>query len=406
MKKIKLGFIGIGQRGEVLIYNVASNFSDSVEIVGVFDSYPDRTKRGIELAQKNGNQTPKGYSTVDELFNDNEIEMIIISAAWEAHVPLAVKSMKAGKITALEVGGAYALEDCWELVHTYEQTKTPFVFLENCCYGKKELFVTNMVRKGVLGEISYCHGSYCHDLRKEISDGVAIRHYRLRNYLNRNCDNYPTHQLGPIAKLLNINRGNRLISITTQSSKSRGLSTFVQDKEEYSFLKDKNFAQGDVVQSLIKCADGTLISLKLDTTLPRAYSRELLVSGTKGIYNEQGNTVFVGNGFEEEKNMSAYYNTADEYQKKYQSSIWKNITQKEIDAGHGGMDYLMLKDIFTKVVNNEEMPIDVYDAATWMSITCLSEVSISKGGMPVEIPDFTSGSWLMREPKDVVDLGK
>ena len=131
MKKIKLGFIGLGQRGKGLLCNVASNFSDSVEIIGVFDSYPDRTKRGIELAQEYGKQTPKGYSTVEELLNDSEIEMVIISAAWEAHVPLAVKSMKAGKITALEVGGAYALEDCWELVHTYEQTKTPFVFLEN-----------------------------------------------------------------------------------------------------------------------------------------------------------------------------------------------------------------------------------------------------------------------------------
>jgi hypothetical protein len=39
------------------------------------------------------------------------------------------------------------------------------------------------------------------------------------------------------------------------------------------------------------------------------------------------------------------------------------------------------------------MPIDVYDAASWMAITALSEISVANGSAPVEIPDFTSGRW-------------
>lgn len=42
------------------------------------------------------------------------------------------------------------------------------------------------------------------------------------------------------------------------------------------------------------------------------------------------------------------------------------------------------------------MPIDVYDMATWMSITPLSERSIQLGSMPVEIPDFTNGKWCVK----------
>ena len=68
------------------------------------------------------------------------------------------------------------------------------------------------------------------------------------------------------------------------------------------------------------------------------------------------------------------------------------------------MDTLMLRSFFTAVRNGTEMPIDVYDAASWMVITCLSEASIANGGMPIDIPDFTSGRWVMREPKDLVDL--
>lgn len=41
------------------------------------------------------------------------------------------------------------------------------------------------------------------------------------------------------------------------------------------------------------------------------------------------------------------------------------------------------------------MPVDVYDAASWMAVTALSEISIAKGGAVVEIPDFTGGKWHM-----------
>ena len=40
------------------------------------------------------------------------------------------------------------------------------------------------------------------------------------------------------------------------------------------------------------------------------------------------------------------------------------------------------------------VPIDIYDAAAWMAVTCLSEESIALGGAPVAIPDFTGGRWI------------
>ena len=40
------------------------------------------------------------------------------------------------------------------------------------------------------------------------------------------------------------------------------------------------------------------------------------------------------------------------------------------------------------------MAIDVYDAAAWMVVTCLSEESIAMGGAPVAFPDFTDGKWI------------
>jgi len=65
-----------------------------------------------------------------------------------------------------------------------------------------------------------------------------------------------------------------------------------------------------------------------------------------------------------------------------------------VSGGHGGMDGLVYGAFIECLVKGWEMPIDVYDAAAWMAITPLSEMSIALGSAPVEMPDFTSGNWM------------
>ena len=62
------------------------------------------------------------------------------------------------------------------------------------------------------------------------------------------------------------------------------------------------------------------------------------------------------------------------------------------------MDYLVLRAFVEAVKHHTQTPIDVYDTASWMAITTLSEDSVNMGSMPVAIPDFTDGAWINREP--------
>ena len=107
--------------------------------------------------------------------------------------------------------------------------------------------------------------------------------------------------------------------------------------------------------------------------------------------------------FDEEKWVEKHLNNANGFSE-YLPDIWRNITEEEKELGHGGMDYHQFKAFFHAILNNEEMPIDVYDMAAWMTITPLSEQSIAHGGMPQAIPDFTRGKWMYRPAKDVVNL--
>ncbi len=391
-EKIKIGYIGLGCRGEGLLKDIVLP-REGIEVTAVCDEYLDRAENGAKLVVESGREKPVIYTDYKDVIANDNVNTIIIATAWESHVEIACAAMKAKKAVAMEVGGAYNIDDCWELVKTYEATGTPFMFLENCCFGRREMMVLNMVSQGLFGEVVHCEGGYCHDLRNEIAFGKENRHYRLRNYLARNCENYPTHDLGPIAKVLGIGKANRMVSLTSTASKSAGLRDYIKEnKSDDVELMNATFAQGDIITTVIKCQNGETIVLSLDTTLPRFYSRRFTVRGSKGMYEELTDSVFM-DGPEDMAHdfdwREVKAGNAKNYAEKYDHPVWKEYLNEGVQGTHDGMDWLEFSVFFDCLKNEKPMPIDVYDAASWMVITCLSEKSIKGGNIPVEIPDFT-----------------
>ena len=166
MNNIKIGYIGLGCRGKDLLENIV--LAQKEQVTAVCDVYEDRAQEGAKVVEAAGQPTPFVSTDYKEIIANEEVNTVIIATAWESHVEIALAAMYAGKAVAMEVGGAYSLEDCYKLVDAYEKTKTPFMFLENCCFGRRELMVLNMVEQGVLGEIVHCAGGYQHDLRDEL----------------------------------------------------------------------------------------------------------------------------------------------------------------------------------------------------------------------------------------------
>jgi len=392
---LNVGVVGTSGRGYGLMKDVVLKLTDKVKITAVCDLYPDRVEDAQKLVEEMSGVLPFGTTDYQQLLAREDVDAVLITCAWEAHVPVAIAAMRLGKAVGTEVGGAYDIEDCWDLVKTYEETKTPFMFLENCCYGRREMMALNMAEQGVFGEVVHCTGAYGHDLRKEISFGKENRHYRLRNYTHRNCENYPTHELGPIARILHINDGNRMMKLSTAVSKAAGLHQYIKDnKSDDADLMSRTFNQGDVVTTTITCANGETIVITLDTTLPRYYCRGLSVRGTKGMYEEATDSVFLDDEhLEFEANWKEKWGNAEEYTDKYEHPVWKEYLANEMLGAHGGMDGLVLCAFFDSIIEGKPCPIDVYDAVAWMCITPLSEQSIALGGAPVAIPDFTRGKW-------------
>lgn len=411
--KINLGIIGVGLRGQSHVE--VALLRDDCEIVAIADPQQVMVDGCLKLFDDKGVKRPKVYSNGDydylELLKDKNIDAILIATPWEWHTEQAIAGMKAGKYVATEVCGAFSLDECWQLVNTHEATGQHLMFLENVCYRRDVMAILQMVREGLFGELIHFECGYQHDLREvKFNDGknpygggvefgekgFHEAKWRTKHSVGRNGDLYPTHGIGPVAMYANINRGNRLSYLTSTASKARGLHDFIVKHPkggEYHPNAKINFQLGDVVTTVVKTINGESIILSHDTNLARPYSLGFRVQGTGGIWMDVNESLML-----EGKTKPHRWEPAKEWLDKYDHPLWKRFGADAKTAGHGGMDFFVFHHFIECAKRNIAPQMDVYDAATWLSITPLSEASIAMSSAPQAIPDFTRGRWIDRKP--------
>ncbi|MBJ7882138.1 Gfo/Idh/MocA family oxidoreductase [Gelidibacter salicanalis] len=410
-QKLKIAFIGVGLRGVNHLNNVLHR--KDTEVTAICDVDPVRIDLALKMIKDAGFAKPQVFGSSDldylNLLNLKEVDAVIISTPWLWHTRMAVDSMKAGKYTGLEVSAANTLEECWDLVNTHEATGSHLMILENVNYRRDVLAVLNMVKQNVFGELVHFRCGYQHDLRGvklndgksaygkgvEFGDkGISESKWRTQHSLLRNGDVYPTHGIGPMAVMCDINRGNRLMSLTSHASKGVGLHNYIVDNggKDHPNAKLK-FKQGDVITTTVETTNGETIIITHDVNLPRPYSLGFRVQGANGLWEVDGNRIYV-----EGKSKPHRWDDADEWLKKYDHPLWKKYGETAMDAGHGGMDFFVINSFIESAKEKLAPPMDAYDAAAWSSITPLSEASIENNGEPQDIPDFTRGMWVKRKP--------
>jgi len=394
MEKIKIAVIGVGGRGRFHA-EMLSGMAD-VEVTAVCDVYEDRVNGAADSVEKTGGKRPNTYSDYSALLKSESLDGVVIATSWQTHIPIAVAAMKAGVPAGIEVGGVASVEDCEMLVKTYEETGKFCMILQNCNYGREELALLNMAKKGVFGEIVHAQCGYQHDLRG-IARSKENRHYRLVHYINRNGEIYPNHGLGPMMKILNINRGNRMLSLVSVASKSRGLKEWAKNNlPPEHYLQTETINQGDIVNTIIKCSGGETILLTHDTTLPRPYSRGGRVQGTKGLWYEDNKSIYI-EGESPDHTWEDFYAYIEKND--HEHPLWKEYFALGVEErGHGGMDYLVLRAFVEDGIKKSRPPIDTYESALLSVVTPLSERSIALGGQSVPVPDFTHGNWIIPVP--------
>ncbi len=413
--KVRIGFIGVGLRGCNHLQNVLMR--DDIIVPAICDIRQDRLDIAAQIIAKAGAPKAQNYTGSEHAYRDllarSDIDGVIIATPWLWHTPMAVDAMRAGKYAGIEVSAATTMPECWDLVNTHEETGVPVMILENVCYRRDVMAVLNMVRDGLFGELLHARCGYQHDLRKiKFNDGLqdydngvefgakgySEAAWRTQHSLKRNADLYPTHGLGPIATMFEINRGNRFISLSSFATKSRGLHEYIinNPKGGPNHPNAKlEWKLGDIVTTTIETAMGETIIVTHDTNSPRPYSLGFRVQGTKGLteFDSSMERIYV-----EGKSPEHQWEDMKDYLEKYDHPLWKKFGKYAEGSGHGGMDFFVDHAFVEIVKRKDKAPLDAYDCAAWSAVTPLSEESIAEGGEPKEFPDFTRGKWIKRQP--------
>ncbi|MBL7736124.1 MAG: Gfo/Idh/MocA family oxidoreductase [Chitinophagaceae bacterium] len=392
---VRIGYLGLGNRGAaaaVRITNIAG-----VEVKAICDNRPQRTQLVLDKIKGTKHQ-PVAYNSGDEAWKEvcerDDIDLIYICTPWYLHTPMAVYAMNHGKHVVVEVPAAQTLEECWQLVETSEKTKRHCMILENDCYSFFELLTLNMARQGFFGEIIHTEGAYIHDIARSLFDRERRPgSWRLNENAHRNGNLYPTHGLGPIAQIMNLNRGDRMDYLISMSSNDFTLNNIAKElaakDPSYARYVDNPF-RGNMNVTTIRTIKGKTIMLQHDISSPRVYSNIHLISGTKASAMGYPEPPRIAVGHEKWLSESEFKAVED----KYTLPIVKKIGElaKEI-GGHGGIDFMMDWRTIDCLRNGLPLDIDVYDAALWSSIVPLSAQSVAKRSKAVDVPDFTGGSW-------------
>ena len=400
-EKVKVGIVGTGNRGSSLLRNLLP--LNDVEIVAVCDLDESRSNNVAGICEKSGRKKPMVYggshSAYKGMLDKEKLDAVIIATYWDSHASIALDALNRGIYPGIEVPAALTVEDTWKLVETSEKTKIPCMMLENWSFRRDNLALLNMMRLGMFGEITHCHCAHSHDCIDHwfFDQKTGQQRWPAEYLLKYNRDQYPTHSVGPILSWMDINRGDIFTEIYSIASASKGIHSMFKRKFGADHPNAKiNWKQGDIVTSTLKTKMGKTLVINYDMQLPRPYSNRWLLQGTKGVYDEEKNAIYIVEQSPEYHQWEPW----KPYEEKYNHKWWKTDFSS---YGHGGTDFVMLANFIEAVRVKGPTPIDVYDSAVMTAIVELSGMSIEKGA-PVPFPDFTKGKWQTSKPYFALDM--
>jgi hypothetical protein len=410
LEKVRVGVIGL-HRG--MSHVDACLKIEFCEVVAVCDLIDDRAKSAASECVKAGGKPPAIYSGTEHIWEKmverDDLDVVYIATPWAWHVPMALGAMEHGKHAFVEVAAAVTVDDCWKLVDTSERTRRHCVLLENCCYGREELFVLNMAREGVFGELTHGECAYLHDLRSMLFSLGTEGDWRRDYHWQYNGNLYPTHGLGPVAQYLGVGRGDQFQYLVSMSSPEKSL-TLYRDRHKPNGGQHANekYICGDMNTSLIKTVLGRTIMLQHDVVLPRPYSRINALYGTGATFFDYPPRLAIDHPkqYGLKAGGSEDWLGDEDMQKmrdKFTHPLWRKLEQRAEGGGHGGMDFVINWNNLHRLHKGQTPDSVVYDAAAWSSIIELSSKSVATGSMPVPMPDFSRGIWQSLQPLGIAE---
>jgi len=166
---VKVGFIGTGDEGSILLTEHPPEYMDIVAIADLrelnrkraFDG--DGNEHRIGLVKKLGPDCKKRikvYNNHKELLKDPNIEAVVIAVPLSQHAPIAIEALNAGKHVLCEKLMAHDITQCKEMIKAAKDNNKLLAVGHQRHYSVLYDNANHIVQQGLLGEIKFIRAQW------------------------------------------------------------------------------------------------------------------------------------------------------------------------------------------------------------------------------------------------------
>ena len=369
MKKIKIGIAGC--RGLSTLMGLRD--IEDVEIAAMCDLDEEHLNKATEEI---GGDVKK-YRIFEDML-ESDIDGVIVATPMQCHVPQVLAALEAGKHVMSEVTAGVTMDELFWLCEAVEKYNKIYMFAENCVYTPKVQLVKQMVAKGLFGRPYYAEGMYLHDIHDILVYPSGKTSWRSYWQCGTRGNFYPTHSIGPVMQWFPDDY------ITEISTFTPGIHN------PYGMKQDSG------TTTMCRTNNGNLICLRTDCLSPRPHNMDrYTLQGTEGIFE----SAIYGKGrlAGDLDRVSLNSNKTEDGRMDWEDLMnykdllperYKNASEEQIHASHGGGDFFIVKDFIDAIRSGKQPDLDVYKACEWTAVGLLSALSVANNGRTIEVPHF------------------
>tara|TARA_B100001013_G_scaffold323248_1_gene234130 strand:- start:266 stop:1423 length:1158 start_codon:yes stop_codon:yes gene_type:complete len=372
--KLKVGIVG-APRGQSFIRSFQA--IEETDVIAICDLKIDVVE-GV-ASQFNIDQK---YTEFEKMVQ-SDLDIVVVSTPMPLHAPQSTLALQEGKHVISEVPAATDLQQCWELAKSVENSKKKYMMAENYVYTRENILIRELAMQGLFGDIYFGEGQYIHEL-KSLNE---ITKWRRKWQTGRNGCTYSTHSLGPVLQWFE----DRVCIVSCFGS-----------GHHYEDSEGKQYENEDTISMICKTTRGGLVEIRVDMLSDRpALGQYYSLQGTKGCYEAARGLGDQPKIWLAEHSDQIAWQSLSDFEEQYMPEIWRNPSMEALQAGHGGGDYLEVREFVDSIINDTKSPIDIYESLDMTVPGLVSEVSINRDSIPVEVPDFRS---IKRFPEDLPSI--
>ena len=366
MRRIKLAVFGLG-RGASYYKSILAN---NAEITAVCDKKKDK----LEEAKKELGGRVKCFDSFDDFFADDSYEAVFLANYFPQHAEYAIKFLEKNVHVLSECTSNSTMAEGVKLVRAAEKSKAFYMLAENYPFMLFNLEMKKIYDKGrgTLGKVLFAEGEYNHPIDHDDTKTITELHpteNHWRNFLPRTY--YITHSLAPLMSMT----GSKPTRVTAMPvfAPDTGLEltgSHVLDRaaiitilnDDRSVFRVTGCAAFGYEENSYRlcCENGQIENLRGDKG-----KVSLCYSGWK-----------IPEGMEKRQI----------YTPKYEDEKDEELIRA---SGHGGGDFLVMREFLRCIAENRRPEFDVYFATAMASVGILAHRSLLQKGVPFDVPDFS-----------------